>query len=94
MSGTTIATTLVISTTLQNSYHWAPENTGLCMFAVAVGSILTFPITGIFGDHVQKVLGKRAQTGHRVSQRILLFFWQTGNIDSLMPNCDRSLNTN
>lgn len=66
MSGTTIATTLVISTTLQQSYHWAPQNTGLAILSVAVASILTIPITGVLGDYLQKVLAKRPQ-GHRVS---------------------------
>ncbi|KAL2825520.1 major facilitator superfamily domain-containing protein, partial [Aspergillus pseudoustus] len=61
MSGTTVASTLVISTVLQTSYHWAPQNVGLCMLSIAIGALLTIPISGFAGDAILKVLAKRTK---------------------------------
>ncbi|OJI96471.1 hypothetical protein ASPVEDRAFT_78240 [Aspergillus versicolor CBS 583.65] len=59
MSGTTVASTLVISTILQGPYHWAARNVGLSMLSIAMGALLTIPVTGVVGDAVIKFVAKK-----------------------------------
>ncbi|KAL3259631.1 hypothetical protein ABHI18_005227 [Aspergillus niger] len=74
MSGTTVGSTLVISTILQGPYHWAARNVGLCMLSIAMGALLTMPITGVMGDAVIKYVARRKKVHlpeHQLTNLIL-----------------------